>query len=60
MEGHSEEQILRANAPGGERHQVSEICREYDISEATFYIWKKKYAGVVSVSCTNCELREEN
>jgi transposase-like protein len=26
--------------------RVSEICREYGISDATFYVWKKKYAGL--------------
>jgi len=26
--------------------KVSEVCREYGISDATFYIWKKKYAGL--------------
>jgi putative transposase len=39
--GHTEEQILRAlrQAEGGTR--VSDICREYGISEATYYVWKK-------------------
>jgi putative transposase len=44
--GHTEEQILRAlrQAEGGTR--VADICREHGISEATFYIWKKKYSGL--------------
>jgi putative transposase len=44
--GHAEEQILRAlrHAEGGTR--VADICREHGISEATFYIWKKKYSGL--------------
>ena len=44
--GHTEEQILRAlrQAEGGSR--VADICREHGISEATFYIWKKKYSGL--------------
>jgi putative transposase len=25
---------------------VAEVCRKMGISEATFYIWKKKYAGL--------------
>lgn len=43
--GHTEEQILRAlrQAEGGTR--VADICREHGISEATFYIWKKKYSA---------------
>ncbi|MGD1029180.1 IS3 family transposase [Candidatus Binatus soli] len=44
--GHTEEQILRAlhQAEGGTR--VSELCREHGISEATYYVWKKEYAGL--------------
>ncbi len=44
--GHTEEQILRAlhQAEGGTR--VSDLCREHGISEATYYVWKKKYAGL--------------
>ena len=40
--GHTEEQILRAlrHAEGGAR--VVDICREHGVSEATFYVWKKK------------------
>ena len=59
--GHSEEQILRAlrQAEGGTR--VSDICREYSVSEATFYIWKKKYAGLgLSELRELRQLREEN
>jgi putative transposase len=51
--GHSEEQILRALRQAESGTRVSEICREYGISDATFYIWKKKYA-VLALS----ELRE--
>jgi putative transposase len=42
----SEEQILRAlhQAESGER--VADICREHGVSEATFYVWKKKYSGL--------------
>ena len=43
--GHSEEQILRALRQAESGTKVSEICREHGISDATFYIWKKKYAG---------------
>jgi putative transposase len=28
----------------GER--VVDICREHEVSEATFYVWKKKYSGL--------------
>ncbi len=44
--GHKEEQILRAlhQAEGGTR--VSELCRGHGISEAKYYVWKKKYTGL--------------
>jgi putative transposase len=25
---------------------VQELCRKYNISDATFYIWRKKYGGL--------------
>jgi transposase-like protein len=25
---------------------VDEVCRKMGISEATFYVWKKKYSGI--------------
>lgn len=40
---------------------MSEICREHGISDATFYIWKKKYAGLgLSELRELRQLREEN
>jgi len=56
--GHSEEKILRAlhQAEGGQK--VADICREHGISEATYYIWKKKYAGLALSELR--QLREEN
>ena len=57
----TEEQILRAlrQAEGGSR--VADICREHGISEATFYIWKKKYSGLgLSELRELRQLREEN
>jgi len=59
--GHTEEQILRAlrQAEGGTR--VADICREHGVSEATFYIWKKKYSGLgLSELRELRQLREEN
>ena len=59
--GHTEEQILRAlrQAEGGSR--VGDICREHGISEAAFYIWKKKYSGLgLSELRELRQLREEN
>lgn len=44
--GHSEEQILRALGQAESGTRVGDICREYGISEATYYVWKKKYSGL--------------
>ena len=43
---HSTEEIIRIlrQADGGETAQV--ICREHNISEQTFYRWKKKYGDM--------------
>ncbi len=30
--------------------QVKEVCREYGISDATYYTWKTKYGGMESVN----------
>jgi len=44
--GHTEEQIIAAlqQSEGGER--AGDICRKLGISQATFYAWKKQYAGL--------------
>jgi putative transposase len=57
----SEEQILRAlhQAESGER--VADICREHGVSEATFYVWKKKYNCLALNELRELrQLREEN
>lgn len=42
----SEEQILRALHQVESGKRVADICREYGVSEATLYVWKKKYSGL--------------
>ena len=40
---------------------MAEICREHGISEATYYIWKKKYSGLGLNELRELrQLREEN
>ena len=59
--GHSEEQILRALRQAESGTRVSEICREYGISDATIYIRKKTYAGLALSELRELrQLREEN
>ena len=39
---HIEEQIMRALRQGEGGMRVADICREHGVSEATFYLRKKK------------------
>lgn len=58
---YTEEQIayaLRRNATGV---TVAEICREMGVSEASFYKWKTKYAGMGVTELRKMKsLEEEN
>jgi putative transposase len=59
--GHAEEQILAAlrQVEGGTT--VVDVCRHVGISEQTFYVWKRKYAGLgLSELRELRQLREEN
>ena len=42
----TEEQIAFALHQADTGTSVEEVCRKIGISQATFYSWKKKYAGV--------------
>jgi putative transposase len=57
----SEEQIAYAlrQADGGA--PVGDVCRQLGVSEATFYVWKKKYSNIgVSELRETRQLRDEN
>jgi putative transposase len=57
----SEEQILRALHQAESCERVADICREHGVSEATFYVWKKKYSGLALNELRELrQLREEN
>ena len=58
---HSTEEIIRIlrQAAGGETAPV--ICREHNISEQTFYRWKKKYGDMELADAKRLkELEKEN
>jgi putative transposase len=58
--GHSEEEILRVLREA-EAGTVVEVCRKHGISQQSFYLWKKKYAGLgLSELRELRQLREEN
>lgn len=42
----TEDQIIRILKEYGSGKKVGDICREHRISDATFYNWKNKYAGM--------------
>jgi len=42
----TEEQIIGVLKEGTAGAKVSELCRRHGISDATFYNWKAKYAGM--------------
>ncbi|HRJ28099.1 MAG TPA: transposase, partial [Fimbriimonadaceae bacterium] len=42
----SEEQVVRILQEVEAGKAVREVCRAHGLSEATFYAWKRKYAGM--------------
>jgi putative transposase len=57
----SDEQIAYAlrQAEGGTA--VADVCRQLGVSEATFYVWKRKYAHLGTTELRELrQLREEN
>jgi putative transposase len=59
--GHTEEEILRVLREAESGDTVVEICRKHGISQQSFYLWKKKYAGLgLSELRELRQLREEN
>ena len=59
--GHSEEEILRVLKEAESGQTVVEVCRKHGISQQSFYLWKKKYAGLgLSELRELRQLREEN
>ena len=54
-------QFIRVLKEAENRLQVSELCRQQGISEATYYQWKSKYGGLeVSEAKRLRALEEEN
>ena len=59
--GHSEEAILRVLREAESGETVIEVCRKHGISQQSFYLWKKKYAGLGLNELRELrQLREEN
>jgi putative transposase len=59
--GHTEEQIIGALKQYESGEKVADICRKLGISQASFYTWKKQYAGMGVQELRELrQLREEN
>ncbi len=57
----TEEQIAFALHQADTGVSIEEVCRKVGVSQATFYAWKKKYAGVgVSELRRLRQLEDEN
>ena len=57
----TEHQIIRIlkEVEGG--RTVKEVCREYGMSDATYYNWKAKYGGMTAADIKRLkELEQEN
>ena len=58
---HTEEQIISALQRVETGEKVGEVCRGLGISQGTFYVWKKHYAGLGVTELRELrQLREEN
>jgi putative transposase len=59
--GHSQEEILRLLREAESGDTVVEVCRKHGISQQSFYLWKKKYAGLGLQELRELrQLRDEN
>ena len=57
----SEQQIAFILRQAEDGATVGEVCRKAGISEATFYNWRKKYAGLMPFEMKQLkQLEEEN
>lgn len=57
----NEEQIIRILQQHEQGMKVTDLCREHNISEGTFYRWKSKYGGMdVSEAKRLKAMEEEN
>jgi putative transposase len=59
--GHTEEQIITALKQYESGEKVADICRKLGVSQASFYTWKKHYAGMGVQELRELrQLRDEN
>jgi putative transposase len=56
---YSEEQIVGVLKEADAGIPVSEVCRKYGISDATYYNWKAKYGGMTASDVKRLKLLED-
>ncbi len=58
---YSEEQIVNILKEGEAGISVADLCRKYGMSDATYYNWKAKYAGMAASDVKRLkQLEDEN
>ena len=58
---YTETQIVKILKEVEAGRKVNEVCREYGISDATYYNWKSKYGGMEASDLRRMkDLEEEN
>ncbi len=66
QKSHSTEEIIRILRQAEEDQTVEDLCREHNISKATFHRWKRKYGDMdladakrlKELEKENCELKK--
>ena len=56
---YTEEQIIAVLREGEAGAKVGELCRKYGMSDATYYNWKTKYAGLTVNELRRLKTMEE-
>ena len=57
----SEEQVVRILQEVDSGKAVRDVCKAHGVSEATYYVWKRKYAGMETQDVKRLrELEAEN
>jgi putative transposase len=58
---YTEEQIINVLKEGEAGAKVSDLCRKYGMSDATYYNWKAKYSGMTASDLKRLKsLEQEN
>lgn len=58
---YTEEQIIAVLKEGAAGAKVADLCRKYGMSDASYYNWKSKYAGLTVSELKRLKaLEEEN